>query len=158
MKSFKLIPVGAALAWFVASAAPAFAVTVSPAGPFSLTGSTTLMKNGLPVACTAAMAGTITSSGAVEITSGRFSGNSLCSLVTPTGFPWKGQVNSTTGLTLNGVAVDTTLGNCGPSTINTSIIENTQQRETLIGMSSQVLSGNCSVSGSLSTTPFLTVQ
>lgn len=156
MKRFKLIPVGAALALCIA-ASPAFAVTVSPAGPISLTGNTTLTK-GIALGCTATMSGTVDASGAISITSAKSAGNSLCAGVTATSLPWKGQVLSTTSLSLSGLAVNTPLGACGPSTIDASITENTAQKETLIGLSNQVLSGGCTVSGSLTTTPYLTVH
>lgn len=162
MKSFKLIPVGAALALFVSVSAPAFAVTVSPAGPISLTGSTTLGKSGLSLGCTATMAGNITSTGDISITSAKFSGNSLCSLVVPTHLPWSGQVANAISLSLSNVAVDVKVvgigGECGPTAVTASITENIAQKETIVGFARQALSGGCTVSGSLTTTPFLTVH
>jgi len=158
MKRFKLIPVGAASALFVAASVPAFAVTVSPAGAISLEGATTLVKSGVPLGCTANLVGTITSAGAIEITSAKFTGPALCSAVTAAALPWTGQVTSTAALALDGVAVNTPLGSCGPSALNASITENAPVRETAIGLIGQVLSGGCTVSGSLTTTPFLTVR
>jgi hypothetical protein len=157
MKSFKLIPVGAALALFVA-ASSAYAVTVSPAGAISLEGATTLIKSSIPLGCTTNMVGNITSTGAITITSAKFSGQALCSAITAAGLPWTGQVNTTKSLSLNGVAVDTPLGHCGPSAIKAGITENAAQRETTIGFANQVLSGSCSVTGTLATTPVLTVH
>jgi hypothetical protein len=46
----------------------------------------------------------------------------------------------------------------GPSALNASITENAPVKETAIGLIGQVLSGGCTVSGSLTTTPFLTVR
>lgn len=158
MKSCKLIPVGAALALFVAVSAPAFAVTVSPAGPIGLEGALTLVKSNMPLGCTTTRVGTITSAGEVNITSAKFTGQALCSGVTATGLPWKGQVTSTSGLTLDGVTVNTPLGGCGPSLIHASVTQNATQRETTIGLVDEPLSGGCKVSGSLPTTPFLTVH
>ncbi|WP_206957941.1 hypothetical protein [Trinickia acidisoli] len=158
MKSFKLIPIGAALTLCVAASAPAFAVTVAPAGPITLSGSTTLTNPVTSLGCTATMTGTIGGSGEISITSASFSGNSLCSHVTPASLPWSGQVLSTTSLSLSGVGVNTPLGNCGPSTIGASMTENPADKETVIGFAQQILSGGCKVSGSLTTTPYLTVQ
>ncbi|HEX7682540.1 MAG TPA: hypothetical protein VF446_03225 [Trinickia sp.] len=158
MKSFKLIPVGAALALYIAASASAFAVTVSPAGSISLTGSTTLTKSGIAVGCSANMVGSVTSAGAISITSASFSGNALCAGVTATGLPWTGQVLSTTSLSLSGVAVHTLLGACEPSTISAAVTENPNPQQTIIGLSNQALSGGCSVSGSLTTTPYLSIQ
>lgn len=165
MNMRKLIPVaGSALALLVAAAAaaPAYAVTVSPAGAISLTGATTLGKSGISVSCTANLVGTITSSGEITITSAKFTGNSLCSVVTANKLPWTGAVLSTTALSLNNVSVDVNVpllgGICGPSPVAASITENTTLKETLIGLHSQVLSGGCTVSGTLQTTPFLTVH
>jgi hypothetical protein len=162
MKGFRLVPVGAALAFFVAAAAPAFAVTVSPAGPISLNGSTTLTKSGHSIGCKATMAGNVDSAGAISITAASFSGAPMCSLITPAHLPWTGQVTNTAGLTLDKVAVDVAVpmlgGQCGPTTVNASIVQSTPQKETAINISQQQLTGGCEVSGTLTTTPFLTVK
>lgn len=158
MKRFKLIPVGAAMALFLAASASAYAVSVSPAGAISLTGATTLTKGIVSVSCTANFVGSVTSSGAISITSAKFSGGSLCTGVTASQLPWTGAVTSSTGLSLNGVAVNTLLGACGPSTVKASITQNATLRETTIGLTSQALSGGCTVSGTLTTTPFLTIN
>ncbi len=158
MKSFKLIPVGAAMALFLAASASAYAVTISPAGPISLIGSTTLKKGIVSVSCTANMVGSVSSTGAISITSAKFAGNSLCTGITALQLPWTGDVLTTTSLSLSGVAVNTLLGACGPSTIAASITENTTQKETTIGLTDQALSGGCTVSGTLTTTPYLTIH
>ncbi|WP_116141753.1 activator protein [Trinickia diaoshuihuensis] len=158
MKSFKLIPVGAALALFLAASASAYAVTISPAGPVTLTGSTTLTKGITSVSCTANFTGTVSSAGAISISAAKFTGGTLCSGVTPTGLPWTGTVTSTTALKLNNVAVNTLLGACGPSAIVGSITENTTLQETTITLTNQPLSGGCSVTGTLTTSPFLTIK
>lgn len=158
MKRFKLIPVGAALALFAAASAPAFAVTVIPAGPISLEGATTLVKSNTPLGCTTTLVGTITGAGDITITSAKFAGQALCSAVTADKLPWKGQLTSTTGLSLDGVAVNTPLGGCGPSSIKASVKENVTARETTIDLVDAPLSGSCKVSGSLTTTPFLRVR
>ena len=158
MKGFTVISVGAALAFFVSAAAPTFAVTVSQGGPITLNGATTLTKSGNSIGCTATLTGTIKAEGALSIT---FSGAALCSLITPTHLPWSGELTSTTGLTLNNVAVDVAVpvlgGQCGPTTINASVAENTQ-KETAISISKQPLTGGCEVSGTLTTTPVLMVK
>lgn len=158
MKSFKLIPVGAALALFVAASAPVFAVTVSPAGPISLEGATTLVKSNMPLACTTTLVGNITAAGEIAITSAKFSGQALCAAVTAETLPWRGQLTSTTGLSLNGVTVHTPLGRCGPTLIKASVKENPTARETTIDLLDAPLSGGCKVSGSLAATPFLTIR
>lgn len=159
MKSFKLIPVGATLALSIAACASAFAVTVSPAGPINLSGATTLTHSGNTVGCTANLVGQITSTGAIQITAASFRGAALCSGITARNLPWTGQVLSTTNLSLNNVAVGTPLGACGPSSVSASITETPPpQPTTIIGLSNQPLSGGCSVSGSLTTTPYLSVQ
>lgn len=161
MKGFTVISVGAALAFFVSAATPAFAVTVSQGGPITLNGATTLTKSGNSIGCTATLTGTIKAEGALSITSARFSGAALCSLITPTHLPWSGELTSTAGLTLNNVAVDVAVpvlgGQCGPTTINASVAENTQ-KETAISISKQPLTGGCEVSGTLTTTPVLMVK
>lgn len=161
MKSFKLIPVGAALALFVAAStsASAFAVTVSPAGPISLSGSTTLTKSGNTTGCQATMAGAVSHTGEISITSAKFTGNPLCADITAAGMPWTGHVLSATGLSLDNVAVHTPLGACGPTMVSADIAGSTKpQDDTTISLSSQSLSGGCTVSGSLTTTPPLKVE
>ena len=158
MKRFKLIPVGAALALSVMVSASAFAVTVSPAGSISLTGATTLTKSGNAVGCTANLVGSITNTGAIQITSASFSGHALCAGVTAKSLPWTGQVLSKTALSLDNVAVNTPLGECAPTAINGSIAQTASPKQTIIGLSDQALSGGCSVTGSLTTTPSLTVE
>lgn len=158
MKSFKLIPVGAAMALFLAASASAYAVTISPAGPISLTGSTTLTKGIVSVSCTANFVGSVGSSGAISITSASFGGGSLCTGISATHLPWTGDVGTTTSLSLNNVAVNTLLGACGPSTIAASITENPTLKETTIGLNNQALSGGCTVTGTLTTTPYLTIH
>jgi hypothetical protein len=161
MKGFRLIPVGAALAFFVSAASPAFAVAVSQSGPITLNGATTLTKSGNSVGCTTTLTGTITGDGALSITSARFSGPAMCSLITPTHLPWSGALTNAAGLTLNNVAVNVAVpvlgGQCGPTTVNASVAENTQ-KETAISISKQQLTGGCEVSGTLTTTPVLLID
>lgn len=162
MKSFKLVPIGAAFAWFVAASAPAFAVTVTPAGPISLSGATALTKSGNAIGCQARLVGTISGTGEVSISSAVFTGANLCSLVTATNLPWTGHVTNASNLTLNNVGVDVAIpvigGQCESTAINATIAQNTKQKETTIGLSNQPLSGGCSVSGTLTTTPVINVD
>jgi len=168
MKTFKLVSVGSALAVLAAAAAPAFAVTVTPPGsggaaiPLTAHGPTTLTKSGVSISCTATLTGTIDGAGDVKITSASFTGNSLCSSVVAAKTPWTGTVLSPTQLALHGVAVNVNVpilgGACGPTDVSAGISVNATQKETLISLSKQALSGGCDVSGTLTTTPFLQVK
>ena len=158
MNRLKLLPVRAALALLVATSASANAASVSPIGPITLTGSTTLTKSGIAVSCATTMVGNIWSPGGIKISSFKFTGNSLCSLITPAALPWWGQVLSPTKLLFGGVAVDTTSGNCGPSIVIASLTENSTLQESIVGLTDQALSGGCTVSGTLTMTPYITVH
>jgi hypothetical protein len=48
-------------------------------------------------------------------------------------------------------------GQCGPTTVNASVSENSQ-KETAISISKQQLTGGCEVSGTLTTTPILMIN
>jgi hypothetical protein len=170
-KTFKQLSAGSALALLLATAVPAFAVTVTPPGPggaaipFSAKGATSLSASGISLGCTAVLTGTIDGSGAVTITSASFSGNSQCALVVPSATPatpWTANVTSTNQLVLHNVAVDVQVpifgGKCGPTALNAGLTSNTNTSESLISLNKQVLSGGCEVSGSLTTTPFLNFQ
>ncbi|ACR31175.1 hypothetical protein [Burkholderia glumae] len=162
-----------ALAVSSALAAPAFAVTVSLANgnplnpngePFSASGATTLKKGTVSTSCTATFNGTITSTGAVTITSATFGGGGLCGLISgsaTSSAPWTGQAVSTTQLAISNVQVNASLlGTCGPSPINATF-NNNQSGTTppsSLTFNNATLSPNCSVNGIITTSPAFNVQ
>ncbi|NIE84182.1 MULTISPECIES: hypothetical protein [unclassified Burkholderia] len=158
-----------ALAVSSALAAPAFAVTVSRADgnpmnpngePFSATGGTTLTKGTIVANCLATFNGTITSSGIVTITSTTFTpaSSALCGLIqgsaTSTN-PWTGQADTATQLTINNAQVNASiLGTCGPS----QVVTTWNNGGSSLTFNNAVLTPNCSVSGTVTTSPKLLVQ
>ncbi|MEK6350138.1 MAG: hypothetical protein V4764_21830 [Burkholderia sp.] len=156
-----------ALAVSSALATPAFAVTVSLANgnpmnpngePFSASGTTTLSKGAINTSCTATFNGTITSTGIVNITSTTFAGGGLCSLITGSATsmnPWTGQADTATQLTINNAQVSASLlGTCGPSSVVT-VWNNTASSLTF---NNAVLTPNCTVTGTVATSPAFNVQ
>ncbi|WP_186192256.1 hypothetical protein [Burkholderia gladioli] len=156
-----------ALAVSSALAAPAFAVTVSRADgnpmnpngePFSATGGTTLTKGSITANCTATFNGTITTTGIVTITSTSFTGGGLCGLIqgsATSANPWTGQADTATQLTINNAQVSASLlGTCGPSQVVTAW----NNAGSSLTFNNAILTPNCSVTGTVVTSPLLSVQ
>lgn len=162
MSTRKIVSFVVAMAFATVAAAPAFAVTVSRADgqpmnpngePFSATGPTTLTK-GIGLNCTATFNGTITTTGIVQITSATFAaGSALCGSISAV-TPWSGQADTTTQLTINNVQVNTPLGACGPSKVATAF----SSANSSLTFNNSQLSGGCSVSGTVNTSPKFVVQ
>ncbi|RQR88776.1 MULTISPECIES: activator protein [unclassified Burkholderia] len=163
----KLVSLVAAVAFTVVSAAPAFAVTVSrvdghamnPNGePFSATGLTVLAKGAINASCNATFNGTISSTGIVNITSTTFAGGATCGLISgsaTSAAPWTGQADSATQLTINNAKVTVTLlGTCGPS----KIVTTWSDPNSSLTFNNAVLTPDCTVSGTVATSPKFHVQ
>ena len=158
----------AAVVFTAVSAAPAFAVTISRADgqpmnpngePFSAAGLSTLQKGAVsPINCTLTLNGTVTSTGIINITSTQFTGGALCGLITgsaSSAAPWTGQVDSTTQVSINNVKLNVTLlGTCGPSKVTAAW--NDQNSST--AFNNTVLTPDCSVNGTVMTSPNFHVQ
>jgi hypothetical protein len=167
MSTRKIVSFVVALAFATAAATPALAVTVTRADgqpmnpngePFSATGATNLTKGGVAAACVSTFNGIITSSGIVTITSAQFSGGGLCGLISGSATsanPWTGQADDTTHLTINNAQVNASiLGTCGPSKVTTTWTDATSA----LAFNNSVLTPNCTVNGSLTTSPAFHVQ
>ena len=167
MQGFALLSRTAALALSLA-AASACAVTITPPGPggaampFSAVGPAKVGKLGVDLDCKAVFSGTVDGYGNVAITSASFSGGVLCKVIKPTASvtaPWTGHLDTATQLTLDNVAVNVKSpiagGLCGPTKIVGSVADNGS--ETVIGLDAAQLSGGCSISATLSTTPYMRV-
>jgi hypothetical protein len=164
MKTMRLISAGSVLAWLLAVTLPAHAITVTPPGPFSAQGPFVLTKAGIRVVCETVLTGTISANGEMTITRASMSGNSLCKAIAPVISPrsgWTGRIESAQSLALDNVAVNVGIpisgGLCGPANIKAAISVNPASEETLFSFSNQVLTGGCSMSGTLTTTPYLSV-
>ncbi|PCE30600.1 activator protein [Burkholderia ubonensis] len=167
MKIRKVVSAVAALALSSALAAPAFAVTVTRADgqpmnpngePFSASGITGLSKGGINANCTATFNGTITSSGIVTITSTQFTGGGTCGLISGSASstsPWTGQADSATQLSVNNAKVNVTLlGTCGPS----KVVLAWSDPNSSLTFNNAVLTPDCKVNGTLTTSPKFHVQ
>ncbi|WP_269502998.1 activator protein [Burkholderia sp. IMCC1007] len=163
----KIVSLVAAVAFTAVSAAPAFAVTVTRADglamnpngePFSATGLTTLSKGAINAACNATFNGTISSTGIVNITSTTFTGGATCGLISgsaSSASPWTGQVDSATQLSINNAKVTVTLlGACGPS----KVVTTWSDPNSSLTFNNAVLAPDCTVSGTVATSPKFHVQ
>ncbi|WP_176040566.1 activator protein [Burkholderia stabilis] len=157
----------AAVVFAAASAAPAFAVTVSrvdgqpmnPNGePFSASGLTSFGKKALNASCTVTFNGTITPAGIVNITSAQFNGGSWCPLISGTAgsaSPWAGQMDSATQLSINNAQVDIKLfGPCGPSKLTAAWTDSNSS----MTFNNAAWAPDCTLAGTLLTSPKLHAQ
>ncbi|MBN3744389.1 MULTISPECIES: activator protein [Burkholderia] len=163
----KIVSLVAAVAFTAVSAAPAFAVTVTRADgqpmnpngePFSASGITSLSKGSINASCTSTFNGTITSTGILTITSTTFAGGATCGLISgsaSSGSPWTGQADNTTQLSINNAQVNVTLlGTCGPSKVVTAWNDPSSS----LTFNNAVLTPDCTVSGTVATSPKFHVQ
>jgi hypothetical protein len=170
MKKRQIIAVCSAFASFVAFTASAHAVTVTPPGPggapvaFTASGPAVFAKGAASIACETTFTGEMNGNGQFSITSVSMRGNSLCKQIEPV-MPaqkaWIGAVENSGSLAIDNIAVNINIpsvgGSCGPTTVKASIVKDPVTKETIVTFPSQVLSGGCSLTGTLSTTPPFTV-
>ncbi|WP_175689937.1 activator protein [Burkholderia anthina] len=162
-----IVSLVAVVAFTAVSAAPAFAVTVTrtdgqamnPNGePFSATGLTVLAKGAINASCNATFNGTISATGIVNITSTTFSGGATCGLISGSASsaqPWTGQADSTTQLSINNAKVTVSLlGACGPS----KVVTTWSDPNSSLTFNNAVLTPDCTVSGTVATSPKFHVQ
>ncbi len=154
MKTLKAISAGSVLVLGIALSASAFATSITPTGPFSATGSTTLTQGPISLSCTANFTGTVNANGTATVTAASFSGATSCGVIKATGFPWTISATSVSSVNVAGITVSTPFGNCGPSTIGASWSNTTSE----LSFNNAGLSGSCTVSGTLTTTPPLVLQ
>ncbi|KVT72081.1 activator protein [Burkholderia ubonensis] len=167
MKIRKVVSAVAALTLSSTLAAPVFAVTVSrvdgermdPNGePFSLSGVVSVTKGTYITNCTVTFNGKITPYGIVTITSTQFTGGGACGLISggaSSTSPWTGQVDSTTTLAINNMRVAVTLlGTCGPN----KVVLAWSDTNSSLTFNNAVLTPDCKVNGTLTTSPKFHVQ
>lgn len=158
MKALQVLCLAAAASIAVAGAASA--ATVSPAGvSFTASGPTNLVYappgiTPVSLACNATFNGTTDSTGAfASVTSASFSGGPLgiCATVAATNLPWKITASSTTAVVVQGVAVNTPIGNCSPTDLNASWANGPAPTgPSTMTFTNQHLNDYCTVSGRLS--------
>jgi hypothetical protein len=124
-----------------------------PSTKFTGTGPTSATTtSGVSLSCTAKFAGSTNKAGVGKISSGSFTGELGCSAVTLGNLPWKAEaLTATTGEILN-VEFDSPIGNCGPGTVPATI-----SGAGVISFNTSALKGCSSVSGTIQTTPKVTI-
>ena len=120
---------------------------------FTATGATVLMKAGYSISCTAKLRGDIDKLGKAKIESASFTGSTACADSTTGGLPWRFAATSTDRGTIIGVTLTPgPLGVCGPGKIPITLI-----LSGTISFYDAPLGGGCAMSGSLKTTPPITI-
>jgi len=142
----------AGFAFAIAGASPAFAWHLLPESTnFTGKGNTSATKSGITLKCTASFKGDTDSNGVGYITSGSFTGEIGCSSVTLKNLPWKSTAVGRYVVDIQDVTFDSPIGNCGPSTISTKL------RNGVVSFSNDQVSGGCTVSGKITTSPTLSI-
>jgi|SRR5579862_1854546 len=142
----------AGLAFGVAGVTPAFAWHLIPeSSDFTGSGNTSATKSGITLKCTAKFTGDTDANGIGYITGGSFTGEVGCSSVTLQNLPWKSEAVNKTTVDIQDVTFDSPIGNCGPSTLSTKL------RSGTVSFTNAQLSGNCTVSGKIKTSPKLSI-
>jgi hypothetical protein len=142
------------------AATPAAAFHLSPDGNFTATGDTSATVNGagITLPCHASLTGKV-KSGVGYITGGTFTTSSgppgQCESVTLGNLPWRVTARAATRLRLRNVTFQVAGITCGPSPIATSY-KNSKATFTAVPMSGGV-GGGCSISGSLTISPTLSI-
>ncbi|WP_394828109.1 hypothetical protein [Pendulispora albinea] len=124
-----------------------------PSTNFTATGAMKLTKGLVTADCTATFTGSTDANGNGSVSEATFSGGLLCGNLTATGFPWAVTPTSLTNGTFDNVTVNTSLGPCGPSNVPATY----DNANGTITFTNATLSGGCTVSGTLTTTPKVTV-
>jgi hypothetical protein len=136
-------------------------VGISPAAAYHLTpentsfsgsGNTSATKSGITLKCTAKFTGKVSSTGVGSVTGGSFSGEIGCSGVTLGNLPWPATAVSATTVDIKNVTFQSIIGNCGPSTLKTTL------KNGVISFTNAKLSGGCTASGSITTSPKLAIS
>lgn len=152
MKVLATVGAVALMTFGLAAQTPAQAFSLNPKGAgFSASGPTTLTQGGVTISCTTTVGGSINAAGVGSIAGAAFAGGGFCPLITAANLPWIVTATGLTTATVSGVEVITPLGVCGPSPISGTLIGGVF---TFVG---QALAGGCVVSGTLATTPIVTI-
>ena len=146
------IAIIAGLSFGILGITPAFAWHLTPENKsFTGSGTTSATKSGITLKCNAKFDGNVDSTGTGYVDSGSFSGAVGCSTVTLKNLPWKSVAVGRYTVDINDVTFDSPIGNCGPSTIAVKL------RNGVITFSNVQVSGGCTVSGKITTSPTLKI-
>ncbi len=136
----------------IAGTTPAAAYHLIPENTdFTGTGKTSATKNGITLKCDATFQGHVDSKGVGFVDSGTFTGQLGCESVGLGGLPWKAPAKSATKVIINNVSFTSPIGNCGPGKIPVKV------KSGVIKFTDVPLAGNCTVSGSITTSPTLSI-
>ena len=142
----------AVLSFGIAGIGPAAAWHLIPEGTnFTGKGTTSATKSGITLKCSASFTGDTDSSGIGYITGGSFSGEIGCSSVTLGNLPWKSVAVGRYVVHIENVTFNSPIGDCGPSTIAVKL------RNGVISFSNVQVSGGCTISGRITTSPKLSI-
>jgi hypothetical protein len=152
MKKAIAITAAGLMSFGTVCATPAAAYHLIPESTnFTGTGKTSATKNGITLPCTANFKGNTNATGVGSITSGTFSGQIGCSSVGLGGLPWKALAKSATKVIIYNVSFTSPIGNCGPGNLPTKLTNG------VIKFTNVALAGGCTVSGSIKTTPTISI-
>jgi hypothetical protein len=131
---------------------PAAAYHLSPENSsFTGSGSTSATKNGVTLKCKAKFKGHVDANGIGFVDSGSFTGQVGCTSVGLANLPWQSTAKSATKVAIANVAFTSPIGNCGPGTVNTKLVDG------VISFKNVALAGGCTVSGKITTNPTLSI-
>ncbi len=131
---------------------PAFAWHLVPEGTdFTGKGNTSATKSGVTLKCTASFEGNVSDTGIGSVTSGKFTGEVGCSSVTLKNLPWKSEAVNKNTVDILDVQFDSPIGDCGPNTLPVKLANG------VITFTNAELTGNCKVSGKITTSPKLSI-
>ncbi|MBI1683646.1 protein activator of alkane oxidation PraB [Caulobacter hibisci] len=158
LKSASVLAAAVLAAAGFAGSASAATITPNPTS-FTLTGTLTLSQS-TTVTCNVSLTGSVPAGGgSATITSGSFSGGSWqCgTLVFPTGFPWGITLNGGTSITVVGIGATSILGSCSGN-ITTSWVNGSPGKVTFTGATIPGSPNSCTITGTLNSSPSLTVS
>jgi hypothetical protein len=118
---------------------------------FSGTGNTSATKNGITLKCKAKFQGHVDANGIGYVDSGTFSGELGCTSVGLQNTPWKATATAATKATIANVTFTSPIGNCGPGNLATKLVSG------VISFANRPLSGGCTVSGKITTSPTVSI-
>jgi len=146
------IAIIAGLLFGIAGISPAFAWHLTPENKdFTGKGNTSATKSGITLKCTANFEGNVDSTGTGYVTGGSFSGELGCSGVTLGNLPWKSVAVNRNTVHIENVTFQSIIGDCGPSTIAVKLANG------VISFTNVQLSGSCTASGKITTSPKLAI-
>jgi hypothetical protein len=152
MKRALAITAAGLMSFGIVGPATAAAYHLSPENAkFKGTGTTSATKSGITLNCNAKFKGKVGPTGVGKITAGSFTGELGCSAVGLGGLPWKAAATSQTNATIYNVSFTSPIGNCGPGDIATTL------QNGVITFTNVALAGGCTVSGSITTNPKLSI-